>query len=536
MKNWKIVVLVLLFTGMSSLSFSQNEKAGTKPIRLKGPGTPEKSQQSAAGIQRTRLGTAQWKDKEPGTREITIVEDRDQTYMTSKVYVLQHTKAVDLRPFVDGAVRRFNSESNVQRLNYSAGGKQYLVVNMALDMVPYIDDMVKKLDRQTKDPKKDTIDGSIISGTGIYRFSYQPQFRASQEMLNVFSTVGFAAAEAAYFLDPASNTFYWKNSYSDGIDGLNWMKILDRPIPQVEFKINMYEINMNSLRELGIDFIRLKNGPGADLLNFGTDLFSFKADEQFMGKMIDLISKGSHSWTGFLIAPDFDGSFIRLLAQKGNAKVATSNAMSVATDYTDPGNVWANARYRFTFTPEYQNISKNATQEITVANDSANTYQFHLRSPVICYNGKIKKKEDAEAATMTFGWVLGNGSVLERDNNGAETINPTVARSFATINPGVEKLIAAFDRQHDVNQNNGIPFLSEIPGFKYIFGSTSDSQAHYKIFITAETTPLPPKADLSQWAGRVITFAEMIKDENKKKKRRKKSPIKKKTETVEQIK
>jgi hypothetical protein len=374
--------------------------------------------------------------------------------------------------------------------------------------------MVAKLDRPVKDPKKNTIDGSIIAGTGIYRFSYQPQYRATQGMLNVFRTVGFPAAECVYFLDTASNTFYWKNSYSDGIDGLNWMKILDRPIPQLELKLNMYEINMNHLVELGIDFIRLKNGPGADMLNFATDLFKFDSDEQFMGKMVDLISKGNHSWSGFLIAPDFDGSFIRLLAQKGDAKVATTSTMSVATDYTDPGLNWADARYRISFTPEYQNISKNATQEISVANDNANTYRFHLRSPVICFNNKHKK---AEAATMTFGWVLSNGSVLERDNNGTETINPSVIRSFATVNPGVEKLIAAFDRQHDVDQENGIPFLSEIPGFKYIFGSSTDSKANYKIFVTVETTSITPKASLSKWAGRVVSQVEMIKKDKKKK-------------------
>ena len=106
-------------------------------------------------------------------------------------------------------------------------------------------------------------------------------------MLNVFRTVGFAGADSAYFLDPQSNTFYWKNSYSDGVDGLNWMRIIDRPVPQVELKVHMYEININQLVELGIDFIRLKNGPGADLLNFATDLFKFDSDQQFMGKMID---------------------------------------------------------------------------------------------------------------------------------------------------------------------------------------------------------------------------------------------------------
>lgn len=539
MQNLKILFMVFALAAIPLLLSAQEpaQAQGQPATRLENANQINIREQPAEGVQKARYGTAQWKHKGPSTREITIVEDRDQTYMSSKVYELKHTLAVDLRPFVAGAVRRYNSESNVQRLNYKAGGKQLLIVNMPLDMIPYIDDMIKKLDRPTNDPQKNTIDGSTISGTGSYRFSYQPQYRASQEMLNIFRRVGFQGADSHYFLDTATNTFYWKNSYSDGVDGLNWMKIIDRPVPQVEMRVNMYEVNMNKLVELGIDFIRLKNGPGADLLNFSADLFSFKSNEQFMGKMMDLISKGSHSWAGFLIAPDFDGSFIRLLAQKGTAKVATSSLMTVATDYTDPGTTWANARYRLNFTPEYQNISKNATQEISVASDTANTYQFHLRSPVICYNSQYNVKEkNGKAGIMTFGWVLSNGSVLERDNNGTETINPSIIRSYTSVIPGVEKLVAAFDRQHDVNQSNGIPFLSEIPGFKYIFGSTSDSKAKYKLFVTLETTPLPPRGDLSKWAGKVVALAEMIKDEEKKQSGEKEPRIKNRSGKVEEIK
>jgi len=540
MKNCKRILLISVFAALPFLAFAQKPAAqaqGEPATRVADANKKNNPQKTAEGVQKTRLGTARWDIKDKGTREITIVEDRDQTYMTSKVYSLKHTLAVDLRPFVAGAVRRFNSESNVQRLNYKAGGKQFLIVNMPLDMVPYIDDMIAKLDRPVADPEKNTIDGSTIAGTGSYRFSYQPQYRATQDMLNVFRRVGFTGADSEYFLDQPTNTFYWKNSYSDGMDGLNWMKILDRTVPQLELKLNMYEINMNELVELGIDFIRLKNGPGADLLNFGADLFKFDSDQQMMGKLVNMISKGNHSWTGFLIAPDFDGSFIRLLAQKGDAKVATSSVMAVATDYTDPGITWANARYRLSFTPEYQNISKNATQEISVSSTSPNTYNFHLRSPVICYNSdaNIKKKNDV-AGTMTFGWVLSNGSVLERDNNGTETINPSIIRSFTSITPGVEKLVAAFDRQHDVNQDNGIPFLSDIPGFKYIFGSTTDSKANYKVFVTIKTTPLLPNTTLSKWAGKVVTLAEMIKKEDKDEKGAKKTELKVQAEVIEEIK
>jgi hypothetical protein len=236
---------------------------------------------------------------------------------------------------------------------------------------------------------------------------------------------------------------------------------------------------------------------------------------EFMGRVADLIAKGSHSWAGFLVAPDFDASFLRMLAQKGKARVATSGSITVANDYSDPGLDWNAATYRLGFTPQFQNISKNGRQEITIANDTDAPFRFHLRSPVICYRGA----NDPEGAVMTFGWVLTHSTVVERDNTGREGVNTNTIQSFLTIAPGGEKLIASFDRRQDVNQNNGMPFLSDIPLLKYIFGSTTDSKARYKIFVTIETRPLPPRGDLSAWAGHVIdvtkTALEIEKKEGK---------------------
>ncbi len=458
-----------------------------------------------AGTPATGVGSGEFQNLEPGTREITILEDRDQDYMTSKIYILKHLKAADIRPFILGAVRRANPQSNVQRLNYKVGEKQYLVVNMPTWMVEYVDDMVEKLDRAPKNPKKDTVNNSIIAGTGITRWTYRPKYRATQDILNIIRSPIFLTGESAYYLDPASNLIYGKNSKSDAADVAYYVKVLDRPVPQVEVRVNLYEVDVNDLMELGLDYIHWKNGPGADILNVGADLLSFDISQESMAQVADLISKGSHSWAGFLVAPDFDASFLRMLAQKGKARVATSGMITVANDYADPGLNWNNARYRISFTPHFQNISKDGNQEISVSNDTSMTFRLHLRSPVICY----KSPDEPEGAIMTFGWVCSSGSVVGRDNNGHEIVNTTTADSFLTVVPGMEKLVAAFDRKQDANQNNGMPFLNRIPGLKYLFGATTDSKTRYKIFVTVETNPLPPRADLSAWAGHVIDVAEV---------------------------
>ena len=109
MKHQKIVICFLTMLGAIFTLHSQEDAKG--------------------GIQSTSVDAAKWKIIPEGTRQITIVEDRNQNYMISKVYELKHIQACDIRPWVDTAVRRADSDSNVQRLNYKAGGKQFLVVN-----------------------------------------------------------------------------------------------------------------------------------------------------------------------------------------------------------------------------------------------------------------------------------------------------------------------------------------------------------------------------------------------------------------------
>jgi len=510
--KWRTVLSVFCVAGMSVALFGQEDKAGS-PKASSGNGKRSVNVvDDKAGTPAVGAASGQFQQLEKGTREITILEDRDQDYMTSKVYILQHVKAADMRPFILGAVRRANLQSNVQRLNYKAGGKQYLVVNMPVWMVEYVDDMVAKLDRAPADPKKDVVDGSVIAGTGITRWSYRPKYRATQDIMNIIHSSIFLTGETAYYLDPASNLIYGKNSASDSADVAHYVDILDRPVPQVEMTIKLYEVNVSELMELGLDYINWKNGPGADILNVGSDLLKFDVSQEFVARVSDLIAKGSHSWAGFLVAPDFDASFLRMLAQKGKARVATSGSITVANDYADPGFDWNAATYRLGFTPQFQNISKNGRQEISVSNDTNVPFRFHLRSPVICY----RSADDPTGAIMTFGWVLTNSSVMERDNVGREAVNTNTIQSFLSLAPGGEKLIASFDRREDVNQNNGMPFLTDIPGLKYLFGSTTDSNSRYKVFVTIETRPLPIRADLSAWAGRVIDVTKTALEIEKK--------------------
>ena len=103
-------------------------------------------------------------------QKIRFVEDDAQNYMVSKLYELKHQQANDLVPFILGAIKRYAENGSADRINYAAGGKQFVSVSCPEPLMPYIDDMIAKLDR----PGARGPDGSGIDGTGIVRSVYTP--------------------------------------------------------------------------------------------------------------------------------------------------------------------------------------------------------------------------------------------------------------------------------------------------------------------------------------------------------------------------
>ena len=437
------------------------------------------------------------------TREIRVTEDRDQAYFTSKVYELKNTLAVDITPFVIGAVQRYDSFASVERMNDKANKKQLLTVNMPVAMVPYIDDMIEKIDRPG------TVDGqnSVIQSTGITKFVYYPEHRASLDMLPIGTAVG--SSDGSYFFDSANNMFYWKDVRSKGEGALKYYQAFDRPVPQVELTLNVYEINENDVKELGIDYVAWKNGPGANIFNTGWDFTNLQSFTKVMNwaNTTNIEGYASHGWGGFMVAPNIDMTFIRLLAQKGKAKIATSGALTLVNDYTnDPGpNNFTNAKYKIKFTPSYQDIQKDDKQTVSVK-ESQSDFYFYLRRPTINFNGEIGES----AMMMEFGFEMNIIDTVEQTSKGQPIQNVNNFKSWLTVASGTEKMLGTYDREQDVSQYNGMPFLGDIPVLKYIFGAVEHSKSHTKVFVTVSTKAITPTDNLSEWSGKAVTIGEML--------------------------
>ena len=443
-------------------------------------------------------------------RTIRLLQDDGQIRIASKLYELKHARASDIRPFIEAAVKRYSSNSKVERVNYAKGKEQMLIVSTGIDFIPYVDELISGLDQSVKPGTN----GSIIDGTGITRITYTPNYRAAEDIVRIVNTA-LRTSEGLAFLNKDTNIIYWKDDYQAALATLAWVKYLDRPLPQANIKLNYYEVRESKLRDIGLDYLAWKNGPGLNLFAAGFNdgkLISDEAVWQFvngLGKLAELTENFSSSWGygAFFTAPYFDLSFVRLLQQSGNAKLlATADLTFVNTAVYDAPelNTHLPKVYTTQLSPGYGTVSKDENDKSSIISNPGSILTLTIYNPVICFGAaadEISLKGTIPATKefyqnskggVVFAYNLRSQTVSERSNRGEELGNATTVSGELTLGFKTEKLLASYIREQDVEQTVGIPFLVDIPILKYIFGTTTSIKERTYIIVTAQAELVHP--------------------------------------------
>lgn len=437
------------------------------------------------------------------TRRIRFVEDDAQNYMVSKIYELKYQKANDIVPFILGSIKRYANNGSADRINFPAANKQLVTVNCPIPLMPYIDDMIAKLDR----PGKVGGGSGGIEGTGMTRSVFVPQYRSSQKMVDIMIKTGIpsnategAAQDAVVAYDPATNLIYWKDSNRKDEDLKKYLAWLDRPVPQFTLTLNVYEMRDSDLMDLGIDYLAWKNGPGLNLLDVGAKYLEGSALTDAFGP-----------YGFFLFAPSFDFSFVRILQQNGRARLATSASMTIATGH-DASMV---------FVPTFQNLTKDLKFAAAVVGSPNSKFDFKVTSPIIALSGKTDKDgqlgtsvEDyaKQNGVLTFNYALYMKNVVERNNHGDELFEESTTSSAGVIQTGGERLLSRWEKEENVEQTIGVPFLCELPVLKYIFGTTTTTKETYYYLLTVKAELLHPDAEIAALSGKLTPIPELVKE------------------------
>ena len=308
------------------------------------------------------------------SRKVHLIQDDAQDRMVSKIYKLKYVQGNDLVPFVSGIVMRYNINSIVDSVSYG-NNQQWLTVTCPVEMMPYVDEFIAKADRNVKIAGK--VPGEIIRGSGITRAVYRPLYRSGQAIADVLinSAIGTGPGGAIYAYDANSNQIYWKDNASNTSYVYQFLSYLDRPPPQITLVFTIYEIRESSLRDLGVDYLAWKNGPGLNIFQAGFNAFGLSSAGSAALQAL------SGPFGGFFFAPQFDASFIRMLQQNGKADIADTATMTVSNSNT--------ASYSIYFNPQQQNIVKSdndrTSVDISIAAAAANVNQSYAKitGPVV---------------------------------------------------------------------------------------------------------------------------------------------------------
>ncbi len=426
------------------------------------------------------------------TQTLRFVQDDAQDYMVSKIYRLKYVQSNDISPFVQGMVMRYNMNSSVNSIEYGADNTQMLTVTCPVKMMPYVDDFIAKVDRNIKIQGKSS--GDVIKGTGITRAVYRPKYRSGQTVLNVLvdSVIGEGPWGSVYAWDANSNQIYWKDNSSNTAYVYQFLSYLDRPAPQITLNFNVYEVRESTLRDIGIEYLAWKNGPGLNIFETAFDAFSLNsAGTAAMQSLSGPVG-------GFFTAPQFDASFIRFLQQSGNAEITNTATLTVSNSDS--------ASYEIYFNPEVQNIlkSNNDQTSVTVSTvGNSGYYQIYLKvtQPIVnIHYGESQPGYPASEAfevraynpgsyhdfngTLFFGYSIQTANVVERNNLGAELLETSVIQGNSLIALKKEVILGGWDLEQEVEQVIGVPWLCDIPLLKYLFSTTTTTREKTRVYLT----------------------------------------------------
>ena len=437
---------------------------------------------------------------EPGVQKLRFVQDDAQDYMVSKIYTLKYTQANDLMPWVASMIKRYNMNSSVSCIEFGPQNEQFLTVTCPVGMMPYVDAFVAIADRDVKVDGRTP--GDVIRGTGITRAVYRPKFRSGQTLVNVIvnAVINEGPYGSVYGWDQNSNQIYWKDNASNSEFIYQFLDFLDRPPPQINLTFNVYEVRESSLRDIGIEYLAWKNGPGLNIFQAGFDAFGITSGGTAA------IQAASGPLGGFFFAPQFDASFIRVLRQNGKATLQNTSNLTVSNSDTQS--------YEIMFNPQLQNIVKTNNDQTSVgassvAQDGLNQIYMKIIKPIACLHSGEEidfsipsyrpGQYDGVPGTLFFGYDVQAANVVERNNYGTELVETTQLQGNSTIDLYQEKILASWDKEEEVEQTIGVPFLSEIPVLKYFFGTTTTSveKTHVYLTVTAEILNTSPNREKS---------------------------------------
>lgn len=282
-------------------------------------------------------------------------------------------------------------------------------------------------------------------------------------------------------------------------------EILDKPLPQVELQVKVYEIRVNNDGQLGLDYLAWKNGPGRLLGGL-----------RATGEQINIAVFGdeSNSGRGAGAYVNYPSAFFDFLAEKGKAAVHIDSKITTLNKVQAKLRTGEQIRfYRTVITGvgggQQRTLESAAqaleTEALTLSVsqgegdlpgveilDAVDTGVELLVEPII--------SEEEIDIDVTMQVV----SHLGFDGKGEPLLSSRKVRQAISVADGQEVLFGGLMRERRVESTEKVPIFGSLPIIGYLFGG--ETTINQKSIVVTSITPRIVEAGQNLTAG-----DEMIK-------------------------
>ena len=367
--------------------------------------------------------------------------------------------------------------------------------------IPYFDKLAKELDR-----------AEITSSPGSKYIYYRLKHRSAGDLnlLNVLINYGGELPVVAP--DPSrpgqslqadfeTNSLLLFDAPS-GADNAQKIleEVLDKPTPQVEIQVKIYEIQLNDDGAFGLDYIDWKNGPGALLFNaeYGGERLR-KPDEFFSNQW-------SHTGGYYL---DYPSAYFDFLVVKNKARVVTESsvaAMSNSAAYFDSSEQYLYFSKSYASTSAPSGLQNQGVDSYTGTYnrevDMVSAMQVGLSLWVLPIIGEenVDMNIEMDVDSVT-GFADGDGY---RDK---PIVNTREFDDRINVPLNKEVVITGLTRERVINNTKKIPILGSIPVLGWLFGGESARTDKTMVVAVLKAVPIKDMDNYTEEHNLLMTKA-----------------------------
>lgn len=378
-----------------------------------------------------------------------------------KTYAIRNANAVDVQSYLlrslvyEGGIAEVMGRQDLK----DADGNllQFVFVTAPDFMIPGIDETIARIDVQGFTFHDGTGNSNSQGQAGCT--SYVGKHRTAGELKAILIGTELGNIGQFYyapFADPALNTIYISDNPVDIADDLAALEMFDRPPLQAEFEVTIFEIDDDTLEDVGVDFDAFKRS-----LSGTITLHEINHDGESLS--IDaLVNLDAALLSDFL---DF-------LVQRGKAEIHTETKILSINSEDNPGSLSDGAKGGSTATPaEFRSVRFLPHGALVPLGAPAG--EAHLVSavdPSLFEGIELTIQPFIAAASITADVRVTVNSLigLGRDEHVPNIVSRS-SRSVVNLLPGVKCLLGSYTKQTQVETQSGIPLLMDIPFLGRLF-------------------------------------------------------------------